>query len=66
MNNIQSSEQIAVIPLSAPVLAPMFTTLPFRCPPSSQPPFHIHRDGTDPLLGGHRASHRHRPAGGMA
>lgn len=56
MNNLQDSEQIAAIPLSAPVLAPMFTTRPFRCHPSSPAPFPIHRDGTDPLLGGHEGS----------
>lgn len=53
MNSIQDSEQIATLPLFAPVLVPRFTTLPFRCHPSSRPLFLIHRDGTDPLFGGH-------------
>jgi hypothetical protein len=62
MISIQDSEQIAVIPLFGPVLAPMFTTRPFRCHPSSPAPLPIHRDGTDPLFGGHGADHQDRPA----
>lgn len=53
MNNVPNDIHRAAIPISAPVLAPMFTTLPFRCHPSSRPLLLIHRDGTDPLSGGH-------------
>jgi hypothetical protein len=56
MNNVPNDIHRAAIPLFTPVLAPMFTTLPFRCHPSSRPLFLIHRDGTDPLFGGHEGS----------
>jgi hypothetical protein len=54
MTSIQTSEQIATIRRFAPVFTPMLTIRPFRCHPSSAPLFLIHRDGTDPLFGGHQ------------
>jgi hypothetical protein len=46
-----------ILPLSARLFAPIFTLLTptrFRC---STPMLPTLRDGTDPLLGGHRPSH---------
>jgi hypothetical protein len=62
MNSIQKYERMTAMSLSAPVPGPMFTTRPFRCHPSSPAPCHIHRDGTDPLLGGHGADHQDHSA----
>jgi hypothetical protein len=49
-------QRLAPVSAFAPVLAPMFATLSPRCLPSSHPQFPFHRDGTDPLCGGHRGS----------
>lgn len=54
MNSILTNQSIPTIPMFAPVLARMFTTLPFPCYPSSTGQFPTYRDGTDPLFGGHR------------
>jgi len=45
------------IPLFAHVFAHTFATLTPHCSPSSDGQFLIHRDGTDPLFGGHSAEH---------
>lgn len=48
----------------ARLFARWFATLAFSLPPSSSARFPTVRDGTDPLCGGHGASHQNGHAGG--